>query len=387
MICKNCGNEINENQKFCTICGYNLQKHKLFLKGLIILIFSIVFTLFILLFLISFLLQKGYTIDDVASVPINCSEYQNFSYDNIKCDFENIECKYTIEKSASGYLQCTLDKKIKPLNRQYNFNEQEEYWENIYFIVEHSFDNTIKYQNREPKLIGKYNTMDKIELELYKEQILYNLGSIALGLSEYVGPNYMYGEGTWEKYLEVTKSNNENFQKLNIIDQIVIALNIKKLSNKIKQQFYNDYYMNTYIIELLGIEYNVSNSYAKKIIESTILNLYNPEKNKDLDETIRNKINAIIKYNNLKYNKKDFLKSYKKAEKYCYAHQSDKDENGIYINAGTGFIEGCINEYLKQKDTSYSQVCDTIWDYCFEFYQETEGSAGVSTCFINKLGK
>jgi len=262
MNCPNCGNKIQENQKFCTICGKEInnnsvqkeiepkitKKHKLFL--IICLILPIVSVIVFLFFAYINNIQNS----DFKN--LNCKHYQEYSIDN--------------EKSASGYLQCMLDEKISYLNDEYKFKEQDEIWENISLIIEHSFENKIKYQNRQPQLIGKYNTMDKIYLAYYKEYTLYQLGEIALGLLENIGPDYMYGEGTWEKYFESTKSSNSDFAKLTNQEQIILAQKIHKEAEYLLDKFKNDYFKKAYITELMGIEHNATNENAKKILQDTI---------------------------------------------------------------------------------------------------------------------
>lgn len=188
------------------------------------------------------------------SEKLNCNEYQDYSSDD--------------EKSASGYIQCTLDEKITQLNNKHQYEEQNEYWDNIYSIIEHSFENKIKYKNTQPTLIGKYNTMDKIYLACYKEGVLYNLGKISLGLEEYVGPDYMYEGGTWKKYLEVTKSSNADFAKLSNEEQIVLAKKIQKQNEYLSDKFKNDYFKKVYITELMGIEYNATDLKAKETLHN-----------------------------------------------------------------------------------------------------------------------
>lgn len=280
---------------FCKNCGKNI---------LIISTSSILLLIFIIGAALSIMYSNN-TLQKIIPEIINCKYYQEYSDD----------------ERASGYIQCALDKKIPPLNKKYLFKEQDKYWEEIGFILEHYFEDTIKYQNKQPELIGKYNTMDKIYLATYKESTLYNLGSIALGLSEYAGPDYMYGNGTWEQYIEVTKSENVDFKKLSSKEQIALAKNIQKQVKYLSDKFASDYYKKVYITELMGIEYNSTNNTAKIILKNTIefLNDYNPkdwykEQFNDSQEQI-DSLDENDKYNNANFSREEMIKGYDFAEK------------------------------------------------------------------------
>ena len=269
MHCPNCGNELNENQKFCSKCGAKISNAKsqtetdeitkkyntLNKKQIFITLFTIFIFCVIAILCFAYQNYKN-NVQETNSGRINCQNYQDFSIDD--------------EKSASGYIQCTLDEKIAQLNDRYEFEEQSEYWDNIYTIIEHSFENKIKYQNIQPTLIGKYNTMDKIYLAVYKEWTLYNLGKIALGLEEAVGPNSMYGNGTWKEYLEVTKSSNHDFAKLSSEEQIALAKKIQKQNTYLSDKFKNDYFKKVYVTELMGIKNNATNEKTQELLQEIL---------------------------------------------------------------------------------------------------------------------
>ena len=103
MNCPNCGNDVNENQKFCTNCGIQL-KNKSKMQN--VLIMGLGISLFVLPFAVTMgFMYKSNTLQNILPSLLNCKYYQEYDLND--------------EISASGYLQCTLDKKIKPLNKNY----------------------------------------------------------------------------------------------------------------------------------------------------------------------------------------------------------------------------------------------------------------------------
>ena len=182
-------------------------------------------------------MYKNNTLQNIIPSVLNCRYYQDYDIND--------------EISASGYLQCTLDKKIKPLNKSFNFEEQDEYWNELSSIIEIVFDNKVKYLNKQPILIGKYNTLDKIYIAFYQEYTLYQLGKIAIGQVEYVGPNYMFGENTWANYYNVVKSEHKDFRKLSSLEQLKLTQKLQKLSDYVSDKFPNDYYKNVFIHNLI----------------------------------------------------------------------------------------------------------------------------------------
>ena len=373
MFCPKCKNKIENNQNYCNNCGYNLSK----VNRLVWLIILIVITILGVFAFTGFYMYKKNTLKNIIPSILNCDYYQTYENGG--------------DEQASGYIQCALDKKIKPLNAAYKIKEQEEYWNDIGFIMEHYFDNKIRYRNENPNLIGKYNTMEKLDQAVFKESIVYNMGSIAHGLREYVGPDYMFGHGTWEKYLEVTKSQNSDFGKLSNSEQIKIAKQLQGLTKFVETKFLNDYYKNVYILELVGYEYGATSPQAKKILQNTISIIYNKNENNELNAILGEEgaetpdfTQDIKDYENLAYDKAAIYKAYKEASDHCFAHQSDKDENGNYLNAGSGFIEGCIASMLEEKGGDYLKVSKTFWNYCNAIHND-DGMAEIRTCFIGEF--
>ena len=311
MNCPKCGKEINENQKFCTNCGNVLSKPQILNnKQKVYSIAGVPVVLFLICcIVVGYPHYKNFT-QNVNSETLNCENYQNYSLQD--------------EKSSSGYLQCTLDEKIVPLNNKYKIKEQEKYWENISFIIEHVFENKIKYENKQPQLIGKYNTMDSIYIACYKEYILYKLGNIALGLSEDIGPDYMYGNGNWENYLEDTKSSNSDFGKLSNKGQVILAKKIQNQTEYFSDKFKNDYLKKIYIAELMGIEHNATSEKAKKILQDVI------EKNKVIFES-EVLLEKSDKYDSAIYSREQMIKGYEFAEQIKSAVKN-KDLNFIADN-------------------------------------------------------
>ena len=267
MNCPNCGNDVNENQKFCTNCGIQL-KNKSKMQN--VLIMGLGISLFVLPFAVTMgFMYKNNTLQNIIPSVLNCRYYQDYDIND--------------EISASGYLQCTLDKKIKPLNKNFDFEEQDDYWNNISSIIEHSFEDKVKYQNQQPNLIGKYNTLDKIYMAFYKEYTLYQLGKIAIGRMEYVGPYYMFNENTWSNYYNGVKSDHKDYKKLSSIEQLKLAQKLQKLSYYLSDKFFNNYYKNVFILNLMGIEYNATNPYASKILKDTLEKICEQDCGKYLD--------------------------------------------------------------------------------------------------------
>ncbi len=60
----------------------------------------------------------------------------------------------------------------------------------------------------------------------------------------------------------------------------------------------------------------------------------------------------------------------------------EKDENGVYLYAGTGCYEGCISEFLTNRNSEYQKIFDTIWDYCSTVKTASEGMSGTRNCLI-----
>ena len=118
------------------------------------------------------------------------------------------------------------------------------------------------------------------------------------------------------------------------------------------------------------------------IVQDSLSNIIN-----EWNETKFKQVEITKEYKNLKYDEKAVAKAYVEARKYCDKHRNDKDENGIYLNAGTGWYEGCIGEFLEKTDKSYAKIDSTIWNYCLETREKSEGMAGVRTCYIEEYEK
>lgn len=235
-----------------------------------VLIMGLGISLFVLPFAVTMgFMYKSNTLQNILPSLLNCKYYQEYDL--------------TDEISASGYLQCTLDKKIKPLNKNFDFEEQYDYWNNISSIIEHSFEDKVKYQNQQPNLIGKYNTLDKIYMAFYKEYTLYQLGKIAIGEIEYVGPDYMFNENTWSSYYNVVKSEHKDYRKLSSLEQLKLAQRLQKLSDYVSDKFFSDYYKNVFIHNLMGIKYNTTNPFAKKILKNTLEKICEQDEEKYID--------------------------------------------------------------------------------------------------------
>lgn len=187
---------------------------------------------------------------------------------NLTPCFAGVDCSqypYDENKISEGwdyahyFLQCTIDKKITPLNRQFKFKEQEEIWDTVNFVLEHKYDDAEKYENGIPKnLPGKYNTMEKLDRAVFKEYTLYELGMIATGKIEYIGPDYMFGDATWKDYYPVVIEKYKDLRNFNELERLVF---IQRIENQIeyfrnKATFSNSYYFNTYVMHLIGLAKN-----------------------------------------------------------------------------------------------------------------------------------
>lgn len=98
----------------------------------------------------------------------------------------------------------------------------------------------------------------------------------------------------------------------------------------------------------------------------------------------RTEAKAINEYNNLKIDKEKFMQSYIKAKNYADIHIEDKDENGIYLNAGTGCYQGLVREYFEKYDKEALKIYDTINNYCNSIYFD-ENMAEIRNCLFEKL--
>lgn len=112
--------------------------------------------------------------------------------------------------------------------------------------------------------------------------------------------------------------------------------------------------------------------------------LYNSNKTTEKDSKYR-EIKSKEDYKNLKYNKKDLGQAYLDAKKYCNTKIMETDENGVYLYAGTGCYEGCISEFLTNRNSEYQKIFDIIWDYCSTVKTDSEGMTGTRNCLISEF--
>ncbi len=335
VYCPNCGNEIENNQQFCSNCGRKL-KDTSKIKCILMVVLS-TFLCVSSFTVVSGFMYKNNTLKNIIPSALNCKYYKDYDL--------------TDEVSASGYFQCTLDEKIKPLNECFKFDEQEDYWNDLNSIIEHTFENKVKYQNQQPDLIGKYNTLDKIHIAFYKEYTLYELGKIATGKAEYVGPDYMFGEGTWAKYYDGTKSENKDFRKLSSIEQLKLAQKLQKLSDYISDKFSDNYNKNVFILNLMGIEYNATNHSAKKILKNTIEKICGQDGEKYIDTLTRKNSEEdtpVQIQENPVLDKLESEETCTKVGEHLYFDQGA-------INIQTDLIGGVFKEYNYNNDKSYNE--------------------------------
>ena len=289
MNCPNCGKETAKNQKFCPTCGAMISqaetkdetkneakgfdKNKLILTIVLLILVCGVFTYFILK-------KVGATegVDNINSTQevsyINCENYKDIDI-NGQNDFQFYQ----------DYIQCAFDVNIKKLSLEYKIVEQDVYWDNLDFLLEHVYENSEKYGSGLPDpLPGKYNSLEKIYNAYDKYFIPYHLGKIALGQS-YEGPDYMYGEGSFEKYYEVAKSSYDYFNKMTENEQIKIASNISNLTDFLlkNNKFKDTYYKDTYITDMLALIENANNNTAKETLKKAVIKLWKSQDEHEVD--------------------------------------------------------------------------------------------------------
>ncbi len=197
----------------------------------------------------------------LSSGAINCYMYP-YNDDKIYSDsWEYVQ----------NYLQCTFDKQIIPLNNNFKYKEQNNYWENINSVLEHKYENSDKYGKGIPNTLpGKYNTMAKIDNLVYKEYTIYQLGKIITGNAEYHGPEYMYGEGSWQDYINAQIDENKGFSKLSDTEKTDTIERLMKQMNYFAGYpniISNAYDFNVYICNLIGIAKNYDNGKFKQAIK------------------------------------------------------------------------------------------------------------------------
>lgn len=202
------------------------------------------------------------------SLALECKKYDDFSQDKM----------ITATKTeVQEFMECALDKKISPMNREFKFDGQEKYWDNIYFLLEHAYDNSGETDKFAKTLPGKYNTMNKLEMAILREKTLQELGANATGYYFNLGPVLVNWKYPWDEYYtEVTqkyspiKNMSESEQKAFIKD---LNSQIKYFINK--GSFKSSYVFNVYVMNLLGILYNIEQKDLRKDLAYNIVTLYN----------------------------------------------------------------------------------------------------------------
>ena len=89
---------------------------------------------------------------------------------------------------------------------------------------------------------------------------------------------------------------------------------------------------------------------------------------------------AVEKYHNLDFNKKEAYQKYKEICDICEKKIQETDENGIYIYSGSGSFELCLRETLQETNMELYKVYQTVENYCSA---TNEGLADWRNCIHN----
>lgn len=301
--CPNCGKEIDVNQKFCTNCGAELnledkanETENKFNKSKKIKFVLLILSLILVLGFVACLIFKKVEIVENFENLKTAQHTSSINCDNFKEIDVNTEHEF---QYYQDYIQCAFDVNIKKLNKEHKIVEQEPYWDNLDFLLEHVYEDSERYGEGLPNpLPGKYNSLEKIYNAYDKYFIPYHLGKIALGQTP-EGPNYMYGQGSWEKYYEVTKDSYDFFKKMAENEQIEIAQNVSSLTDNLlkNNKFKDTYYKDTYIINMLGLLENTDNEKTKEILKKAVIKLWKSQQDHSLSYNLIN--NSIFEDNAL----------------------------------------------------------------------------------------
>ncbi len=199
----------------------------------------------------------------------NCNRYLQWNEDKVI----NNDTLY-----IKNYMQCALDEKIIPLNKIFDYTNQDEYWNHISFLQEHCFDNSGDSDSSQKPGIGKYKTQKDLEIAIHKERILHSLGANAIGYYTYLNPDFnIRGKYDWDNYYKYVLSE---YAQLKQFDKISQADLLKKLESQINHFSTKDEYMkdsvllSAYVMNIIGIVENLDKKIITKQFVNNFIKLY-----------------------------------------------------------------------------------------------------------------
>ncbi len=424
MNCKKCGSNIEENQNFCTNCGANLKNCCFTKKMNKKYIFVIAISIILLFVLLGFILQKK-NLEDITQgtyksiTPIETAQIENLS----TTELLNIAIKQ--DKDLSGIIN-----KLSLQNADMLF---ETFYNNLSILVGsmHVDDLEVELQSN-----GFYKLTPETEIIGYE---VNDWTGIWIN-HKYLNNKYSkYLSAKWQKFLKLTAKNLiydvnvpysinlkdlvrdiKSWQKFisEYPDFSQINIAQKAVQDETKRVLWNEYMFIDTDDGSMGKDYRQGyEEYLKKINKDcdeykVVKQCYETLKNNNFKENSKyyeilynftgeeffneryiafldteyaqEKTKAIENYENLNFDKENFIKIYKKAKEYADLHIEDKDESGAYLYACANCYNGLVREYFEKNDKEALRVYDIIDNYCFAVNQQAS-MADVRNCFSEKL--